>query len=44
MLLLRKPSPESIQGFLAAQARLDLTYSAVGATASTPRRCAHEPM
>lgn len=36
MLLLRKPSPERIRDFLAAQARLDLTYAAVGATAGVP--------
>jgi uncharacterized protein (UPF0548 family) len=36
MLLLRKPSPSAIRDFLATQARLDLTYSAVGATATTP--------
>ena len=36
MLLLRKPSPSNIRDFLATQARLDLTYPAVGATASTP--------
>ncbi len=36
MLLLRKPSPERIRAFLAAQSRLDFTYSAVGTTATTP--------
>lgn len=36
MLLLRKPTTEIIQAFLEAQARLDLTYSAVGATTTTP--------
>ena len=36
MLLLRKPSAETIQTFLAAQTKLDFTYSAVGATATTP--------
>jgi uncharacterized protein (UPF0548 family) len=36
MLLLRKPSPAAIRDFLAQQARLDLTYSAVGATAAEP--------
>jgi uncharacterized protein (UPF0548 family) len=36
MLSLRKPSPEAIRQFLAVQAKLDLTYSAVGATATTP--------
>jgi uncharacterized protein (UPF0548 family) len=36
MLSLRKPSAETIQGFLAAQAKLDFTYPAVGATATTP--------
>jgi uncharacterized protein (UPF0548 family) len=34
MLLLRKPSPSTIRDFLAAQARLALTYPAVGATAT----------
>ncbi len=33
MLFLRKPGIETIQGFLARQAKLDFTYSAVGATA-----------
>jgi uncharacterized protein (UPF0548 family) len=36
MLLLRKPSPDTIQHFLAQQALLPLTYSAVGATAAVP--------
>jgi uncharacterized protein (UPF0548 family) len=36
MLLLRKPSSEVLRKFLAAQARLGLTYAAVGATAGTP--------
>jgi uncharacterized protein (UPF0548 family) len=36
MLSVRKPSAEQLQGFLAAQAKLDLTYPAVGATATTP--------
>ena len=36
MLLLRKPTTEMIQAFLEAQARLDLTYSAVGATTTNP--------
>src|SRR3954468_11847045 len=36
MLLLRKPAPATIRDFLAAQARLDLTYTAVGATAAVP--------
>ncbi len=36
MLLLRKPSAEVIRQFLTAQEKLDLTYSAVGATATTP--------
>ncbi|HEV3263805.1 MAG TPA: DUF1990 domain-containing protein [Gemmataceae bacterium] len=35
MLLLRRPTAETVQAFLAAQARLALTYSAVGATATT---------
>jgi uncharacterized protein (UPF0548 family) len=33
MLSLRKPSAESIRRFLSEQAKLDFTYSAVGATA-----------
>ncbi len=36
MLFLRRPKVEAIQAFLASQARLDLTYSAVGATATKP--------
>jgi uncharacterized protein (UPF0548 family) len=36
MLSLRKPSVEAIRPFLAAQANLPFTYSAVGATAETP--------
>jgi len=36
MLLLRKPSPVSIRDFLAKQSRLDLTYTAVGASAAMP--------
>jgi uncharacterized protein (UPF0548 family) len=36
VLLLRKPSVERLREFLAAQARLDLTYPAVGATAAVP--------
>ena len=36
MLFLRKPTAEAIRAFLASQARLDLTYSAVGATATSP--------
>ena len=36
MLSLQKPSAESIRRFLSEQAKLDLTYSAVGATAGTP--------
>ena len=36
MLFLRRPTAEAIRAFLAAQARLDLTYSAVGATATNP--------
>ena len=34
MLSLRKPSTESLRRFLTAQAKLELSYSAVGATAS----------
>jgi uncharacterized protein (UPF0548 family) len=36
MLFLRRPTAEAIRAFLAAQARLDLTYSAVGATTTNP--------
>jgi uncharacterized protein (UPF0548 family) len=36
MLLFRQPSPSTIRDFLATQARLDFTYSAVGATAALP--------
>jgi uncharacterized protein (UPF0548 family) len=36
MLSLRKPLPAMIQDFLAQQSRLDLTYAAVGATATIP--------
>src|SRR4051794_39749864 len=36
MLFLRRPTAEAIQAFLASQARLDFTYSAVGATATSP--------
>jgi uncharacterized protein (UPF0548 family) len=36
MLRFRKPSPATIRDCLAAQARLDLTYAAVGATAAMP--------
>ena len=36
MLSLRKPSAESIRRFLAAQAKQDFTYKAVGATADKP--------
>ena len=36
MLFLRRPTAEVIRAFLATQARLDLTYSAVGATATSP--------
>lgn len=36
MLSLRKPTAESIRPFLEAQAKLLFTYSAVGATATTP--------
>jgi uncharacterized protein (UPF0548 family) len=33
---LRKPSPELIRTFLSDQAKLELTYAAIGATATTP--------
>ncbi len=36
MLFLRKPAAGTIRAFLAAQAKLDLTYAAVGATTTTP--------
>ena len=36
MLSLRKPSAESLRRFLTEQAVLDFSYSAVGATATTP--------
>jgi uncharacterized protein (UPF0548 family) len=36
MLSLHRPTAEVIQTFLASQARLDLTYPAVGATATSP--------
>ena len=36
MFLLRQPTDANIQTFLQAQARLDFTYSAIGATATTP--------
>ena len=36
MLFLRRPTAEVIRAFLASQARLDLTYSAVGATTTNP--------
>jgi uncharacterized protein (UPF0548 family) len=36
MLSLRKPSAERLRDFLAAQAKLDFSYSAVGATAVVP--------
>ncbi|MBY0399342.1 DUF1990 domain-containing protein [Myxococcota bacterium] len=36
MLSLRKPSAESMRRFLTEQAVLDFSYSAVGATATTP--------
>src|SRR5947209_11959307 len=36
MLALRKPSDGSIREFLAGQARLGLTYAAVGATGAVP--------
>jgi uncharacterized protein (UPF0548 family) len=36
MLFLRRPTAEAVQAFLATQARLDLTYSAVGATTTNP--------
>jgi uncharacterized protein (UPF0548 family) len=36
MLLLRKPSSETLERFLSAQSKLDFTYSAIGATAATP--------
>ena len=38
MLSLRRPSTEAIRAFLAVQSKLGFTYSAVGATATTPAR------
>jgi uncharacterized protein (UPF0548 family) len=35
MLLLRKPSTETVRDFLEAQKKLDFIYGAVGATAAT---------
>src|SRR5437764_12782597 len=36
MLSFRRPTAEAIRAFLAAQASLNLTYAAVGATATNP--------
>jgi uncharacterized protein (UPF0548 family) len=36
MLSLSKPSAESIRSYLSAQAKLDFTYTAIGATAAKP--------
>jgi uncharacterized protein (UPF0548 family) len=36
MLAFRKPSPQGIQRFLDEQRRMDFSYSAVGATATSP--------
>lgn len=36
MILLRKPSPDTIQRFISRQARLAFTYSGVGSTATKP--------
>src|SRR5690349_17577774 len=36
MLCLRRPSTEQLQAFVTTQAQLDVTYPAVGATATTP--------
>jgi uncharacterized protein (UPF0548 family) len=36
MLSLRKPSPDTMRRFLAAQAKSSFSYAAVGATAGTP--------
>ena len=36
MLSLRRPSVERLQAFVASQAKVSLTYSAVGATAAVP--------
>ena len=38
MLSLRKPSAKKLRDFLAAQSKLDITNSAVGATATQPSR------
>lgn len=36
VLLLRRPTPKTLQRFLESQVQLDLTYSGVGQTAGTP--------
>ena len=36
MVSLRRPSTETIRGFLTVQSKLGFTYTAVGATASLP--------
>jgi uncharacterized protein (UPF0548 family) len=36
MLTVRKPTPELMRRYIAAQSKLKFTYSAVGATATTP--------
>ena len=36
MVSLRRPTADTLRAFLAAQARLDFSYPAVGATAATP--------
>src|SRR5690242_13033045 len=36
MVSLRRPSSEALRAFLASQAKLGFTYTAVGATASVP--------
>jgi uncharacterized protein (UPF0548 family) len=36
MLFLRRPTAEALRAFLTSQAKLDLTYPAVGATAAVP--------
>jgi hypothetical protein len=37
MITLRKPADELIRRYLAAQSKLEFTYSGIGTTASTPR-------
>ena len=36
MLLFRKPEPKTVRDFLDSQAKLELSYAAVGATGTNP--------